>query len=74
MVQSTTQIPHYYETCELDMSKVLKLRQVLNKESLGKFKLSVNDFVVKACGLALKQVPQCNSSWVETENGHVIRM
>jgi pyruvate dehydrogenase E2 component (dihydrolipoamide acetyltransferase) len=66
MVSSTSQVPHYFETIELDVSKVLKLRQVLNEEAGGKFKLSVNDFVVKACSLALMDVPQVNSSWQQT--------
>jgi pyruvate dehydrogenase E2 component (dihydrolipoamide acetyltransferase) len=54
---------------EIDVTKVLKLREVLNKESNGKFKLSVNDFIVKAASLALLDVPAMNSSW----NGSFIR-
>lgn len=47
----------------------MKLRELLNKESNGKFKLSLNDFVIKASSLALMKVPQLNSSW----NGDFIR-
>ena len=47
----------------------LRLREVLNKESNGKYKLSVNDFVIKASSLALLDVPTMNSSW----NGTFIR-
>ncbi|KAF9383890.1 pyruvate dehydrogenase complex dihydrolipoamide acetyltransferase component (E2) [Podila verticillata] len=57
-------IPHYYVTVELEMDKVLKLREVLNKSSEDKYKLSVNDFIVKASALALKAVPEANSSWM----------
>jgi len=45
------------------MDKILKLREVLNKSAGDKFKLSVNDFVIKAVAQALKQVPEANSSW-----------
>lgn len=40
-----------------------RLREVLNTQANGKFKLSLNDFVVKASALALKDVPEVNSSW-----------
>ena len=62
MTQSKNEVPHYYETIELNAEKVLKLRQVLN-ENGGKFKLSVNDFIIKASALALMQVPRVNSTW-----------
>ena len=64
--QSKNTIPHFYLTIELNADKIMKLRQVLNSESNGKFKLSVNDFVVKAAALALKDVPEVNSSWQDT--------
>lgn len=41
------------------------MRQKLNDASKGEFKLSVNDFVVKAAALALRKVPAVNSSWGE---------
>lgn len=69
LAESKSTIPHYYMTQEIDVTKVLKLREALNKESNGKFKLSVNDFVVKASSLALLEVPAMNSSW----NGTFIR-
>jgi len=61
--ESKSTIPHYYLTAEIDMDRVLKLREVLNNKANGKFKLSVNDFVIKASALALKDVPEVNSSW-----------
>ena len=50
------------------MDKILKLRTKLNssphlQDYFGPFKLSVNDFIVKAAALALKRVPECNSAW-----------
>ncbi|KAG0341991.1 pyruvate dehydrogenase complex dihydrolipoamide acetyltransferase component (E2) [Podila horticola] len=64
LTESKQTIPHYYVTVELEMDKVMKLREVLNKSSEDKYKLSVNDFIVKASALALKAVPEANSSWM----------
>ena len=69
--QSTRENPHYFVSTTLSVSKLMKLRQALNASSEGKFKLSVNDFLVKACGVALLKVPAVNSSWRE-ENGQVV--
>ncbi|KAG0056367.1 pyruvate dehydrogenase complex dihydrolipoamide acetyltransferase component (E2) [Gryganskiella cystojenkinii] len=64
LTESKQTIPHYYVTVEMEMDKVMKLREVLNKQSEDKYKLSVNDFIVKASALALKAVPEANSSWM----------
>ena len=66
LTESKVTIPHYYLTVNLNADKILKLREILNKEGNGKFKLSVNDFVVKAASLALKDVPEVNSAWQDT--------
>ncbi|CEJ00564.1 Putative Pyruvate dehydrogenase complex dihydrolipoamide acetyltransferase [Rhizopus microsporus] len=63
LAESKQQVPHYYLTTEINMEKINKLREVLNKSSDGKYKLSVNDFVIKASALALKKVPEVNSAW-----------
>lgn len=72
LTQSKQDVPHYYLTADINMDKVLKLREVFNK-SLGEkdksAKLSVNDFVVKATACALADVPEANSAWL----GEVIR-
>ncbi|PIL31621.1 hypothetical protein GSI_06323 [Ganoderma sinense ZZ0214-1] len=72
LTQSKQELPHYYLTLDINMDKVLKLREVFNK-SLGEkdksAKLSVNDFVLKAVALALADVPEANSAWM----GDVIR-
>ncbi|KAF9140808.1 pyruvate dehydrogenase complex dihydrolipoamide acetyltransferase component (E2) [Mortierella sp. GBA39] len=62
--ESKQTVPHYYVTVECEMDKVLKLREVLNKASEDKYKLSVNDFIVKASALALRAVPEANSAWM----------
>ncbi|GAB2293333.1 hypothetical protein Dimus_027535 [Dionaea muscipula] len=58
-------IPHYYLTVDTRVDKLLELRNKLNslQEASGGKRLSVNDLVVKAAALALRKVPQCNSSW-----------
>ncbi|KAJ2994485.1 pyruvate dehydrogenase complex dihydrolipoamide acetyltransferase component (E2) [Globomyces sp. JEL0801] len=63
LAESKSTIPHYYMTQEIDVSKVLKLRESLNKESNGKYKLSINDFVIKASSLSLLDIPALNSSF-----------
>ncbi|KAI0800925.1 dihydrolipoamide acetyltransferase [Fomes fomentarius] len=72
LTQSKQELPHYYLTVDINMDKVLKLREVFNK-TLGEkekvAKLSVNDFVLKAVALALNDVPEANSAWL----GEVIR-
>jgi pyruvate dehydrogenase E2 component (dihydrolipoamide acetyltransferase) len=69
--QSVNENPHYFVASTISVTKLLKLRQALNAQSDGKFKLSVNDFLVKACAVACRKVPAANSSWRE-ENGQVI--
>lgn len=64
MVESTTTIPYIYLDIEVDAEPLLAIRAQLNtgleKEGV---KLSVNDFVLKACAEALRRVPAVNSSW-----------
>ncbi|KAK4121461.1 pyruvate dehydrogenase [Parathielavia appendiculata] len=63
--ESVSENPHYFVTSSLSVSKLLKLRQALNNSSEGKYKLSVNDFLIKAMAVACKKVPAVNSSWRE---------
>ncbi|CAA7266555.1 unnamed protein product [Cyclocybe aegerita] len=70
LTQSKQEIPHYYLTVDINMDKVVKLREVFNKTLSEKDqKLSVNDFIVKAVSCALVDVPEANSAWL----GEVIR-
>lgn len=57
--------PHYYVSSTLSVSKLLKLRQALNASAKGEYKLSVNDFFIKAVAGALLKVPTVNSSYRE---------
>ncbi|PHT42213.1 hypothetical protein CQW23_16238 [Capsicum baccatum] len=65
LLLSKQTIPHYYLTVDTCVDKLMELRSKLNslQEASGGKKLSVNDLVIKAAALALRKVPQCNSSW-----------
>ncbi|KAJ0249326.1 Dihydrolipoyllysine-residue acetyltransferase component 2 of pyruvate dehydrogenase complex [Hirschfeldia incana] len=60
-------IPHYYLTVDTCVDKLMGLRSQLNsfQEASGGKRISVNDLVIKAAALALRKVPQCNSSWTD---------
>jgi len=71
LTESMQKNPHYFVSSSVSVSKLLKLRQALNSASEGKYKLSVNDFLVKAIAIAARKVPAANSSWRE-EGGQVV--
>ncbi|RVX76006.1 Dihydrolipoyllysine-residue acetyltransferase [Exophiala mesophila] len=71
--ESMNQNPHYFVSTTLSVTKLLKLREALNASSEGKYKLSVNDFLIKAIAVASKKVPTVNSSWREEGGQTVIR-
>src|SRR5262249_49120440 len=60
-------IPHYYLTVDCDIGALMELRARLNarspKDGPAAYKLSVNDFVIKAAGMALMKHPDVNASW-----------
>ncbi|KAJ1718286.1 pyruvate dehydrogenase complex dihydrolipoamide acetyltransferase component (E2), partial [Coemansia biformis] len=63
LTEAKSTIPHYYLQQSIAMDNVNKLRQSLNTAANGAYKLSVNDFVIKAAASALRDVPDVNSSW-----------
>ncbi len=69
LVESKTTIPHFYLTVECRLDQMLSARERLNsrspKEGPGAYKLSVNDFLIKALALALRDVPAANATWTE---------
>ena len=71
LTASTQTVPHYFLTVDCDIGKLLQAREEINaiapKDKDGKpaYKLSVNDFVVKALALALQRVPDANVTWTE---------
>ncbi|KAI5861495.1 Dihydrolipoyllysine-residue acetyltransferase [Durotheca rogersii] len=62
--ESVKENPHFFVTSQLSVTKLLKLRQALNSSAEGKYKLSVNDFLIKAIAVASKKVPAANSAWI----------
>jgi pyruvate dehydrogenase E2 component (dihydrolipoyllysine-residue acetyltransferase) len=71
LVEAKLTIPHFYLTLDCDIGKLLTAREEINaaapKDKDGKpaYKLSVNDFVIKALALALRRVPDANVTWTE---------
>jgi pyruvate dehydrogenase E2 component (dihydrolipoamide acetyltransferase) len=71
MVEATSTIPHFYLTLDCNLDKLLAAREEINasapRDGEGKpaYKLSVNDFVVKALALALQKIPDANVTWTE---------
>jgi pyruvate dehydrogenase E2 component (dihydrolipoamide acetyltransferase) len=57
--ESKQQVPHFYVTVEVDVEQILALRKMFERDQSGK--VSINDFVVKACALALRDMPVVNS-------------
>ena len=64
LTEAKQSVPHFYLRRDINLDALLKFRSQLNKqlESRG-VKLSVNDFIIKACALALQQVPEANAVW-----------
>ncbi|XP_043825948.1 pyruvate dehydrogenase protein X component, mitochondrial [Dromiciops gliroides] len=60
LTESKTTVPHAYATADCDLGAVLKVRQNLVKDDI---KVSVNDFIIKAIAVTLKQMPNVNVSW-----------
>jgi pyruvate dehydrogenase E2 component (dihydrolipoamide acetyltransferase) len=62
--EAKSTIPHFYLRRDIELDALMKFRGQLNKELEARgVKLSVNDFIIKACALALQAVPDCNAVW-----------
>ena len=59
--EAKREIPHFYLTVDIELDALLKLRAELNGRADADYKLSVNDFVIKAAAIALKRVPAANA-------------
>ena len=72
MVQSNLSIPHFCLTVDCDIGKLLTAHEEMNstatqdKDGKPLWKLSVDDFVIKALALALQRVPDANATWTES--------
>lgn len=63
MVESTTSVPHFYVTHEYKMDALMAMRKQINDYLPENEKLSVNDFIIKAVALTLREFPNLNSSF-----------
>lgn len=72
LTASVQTVPHFYLTMDCDIGKLLAAREEINatapkdKEKKPLYKLSVNDFVIKAMAIALQRIPNCNVSWTDS--------
>jgi pyruvate dehydrogenase E2 component (dihydrolipoamide acetyltransferase) len=73
LLESKQQVPHFYLTVEIELDAMLAVRAQLNADAERKvskgtppaYKLSVNDMVIKAVAMALRDKPSCNVSWYD---------
>ncbi|HEY7296636.1 MAG TPA: pyruvate dehydrogenase complex dihydrolipoamide acetyltransferase [Xanthobacteraceae bacterium] len=71
LVEAKQTVPHFYLTLDCNIGKLLAAREEINaaapkdKDGKAAYKLSVNDFVIKALALALQRVPDANVTWTE---------
>ena len=67
LTESISTIPHFYLRQDIEIDKLIAMRSTIN-ESLKEqnIKLTINDFIIKACAIALKQVPEANVTWADS--------
>ncbi|WP_317214149.1 pyruvate dehydrogenase complex dihydrolipoamide acetyltransferase [Gluconobacter sp. GP1] len=71
LTESKTQVPHFYVSVDIELDALLALRSKLNATAEdNSFKLSVNDMMIKAVGLALKKVQGLNVQFTDSETLH----
>jgi pyruvate dehydrogenase E2 component (dihydrolipoamide acetyltransferase) len=64
LTEAKQSVPHFYLRRDIHLDALLKFRSQLNKQLEPRgMKLSVNDFIIKACALALQQEPEANAVW-----------
>jgi len=64
MTESKSTVPHFYLTVDCELDALMALRKELNAKLADEgAKLSVNDFIIRACGLSLKKVPAANAQF-----------
>ena len=64
LTEAKQSVPHFYLRRDINLDALLKFRSQLNKQLEARsIKLSVNDFIIKACALALQEVPEANAVW-----------
>ncbi|MBT7504946.1 MAG: pyruvate dehydrogenase complex dihydrolipoamide acetyltransferase, partial [Rhodospirillales bacterium] len=64
LTESKQTVPHFYLTVDCELDNLLALRKDLNSRS-DAYKISVNDFIIRAVAIALKKVPEANAMWTD---------
>jgi pyruvate dehydrogenase E2 component (dihydrolipoamide acetyltransferase) len=68
LVNSKQTVPHFYLSVDCQVDQLLAMRKKLNEaapEGNGGYKITINDFIIRATGLALRQVPAANVTWTD---------
>jgi len=65
LTESFRDVPHFPLNVDCRLDALLKFRKQVNDKAPDGVKVSVNDILIKASGLALKRVPEANASWIE---------
>lgn len=63
LTEAKQTVPHFYLTVDCVLDNLLAARKEMNEAANGEYKLSVNDFIIKANAMALKSYPAANTSW-----------
>jgi len=66
LCESKQLVPHFYLSVDVAMDRLMDLRAQLNSAADGAFKISVNDFIIKAVAKSLVDVPAANAAWTDT--------
>lgn len=65
LTESKQSVPHFYLTIDCDLDNLMAARKEINDQANGEYKLSVNDFIIKAVAKALQAYPAANVSWTD---------
>lgn len=68
LLESTQGRPSYIVSSDISVSKLLSLRKSLNAQAQDRYKLSINDILIKAVTVAARRVPDANAYWLEEQN------
>ena len=65
LTEAKQTIPHFYLSTDCKVDQLLAFREDLGRDAEGRFRLSVNDLILKAVAIALCKVPEANASWTD---------
>lgn len=65
LLESKNTVPHFYLTIECVLDNLLAARKEINDQANGEYKVSVNDFIIKANAMALQSYPAANTQWTD---------